>query len=322
MSDPLIGRNRELKWIPVEMIIKNDLNPRDQAAFSPDELEGLRYSVRAHGILDPVIVTPYDDLYKIIEGERRHTCAKLEGFKEIPCYVVPNMSDHDEVVTMFQLHMQRRGWEFAEQLSAIKRLMDENGDMSHEQLAAELGMNVRTLKDRLDLLEMPPDVVRSIAKGELDPYVALRAGQAAKTLDRHRPELIERLGGVPAVQEKLVQKGKHQGKGKTREFEQIRAEARDTEVTPDPVLEAYIENKDLSLLDARRKAATLEERRAVEELSKRVMGMEKELKQFRIDLASAPNLRELRRALGSLAETALDLEFRVSNAMREAGEAA
>jgi ParB family chromosome partitioning protein len=319
MSSPTIGRERELKWLPIEKIIKNELNPREESAFKAEELESLRYSIRNHGILDPVMVTPYDELYKIIEGERRFASAKLEGMKEIPAYIVPRMSSHEEVVVMFNIHTQRRGWQLVEQLGAIRRLMEENGDLSHEELAKELGISVRTFQDRLELLNMGPAVHRSIARGEIEPYVALRAGQAAKTLTRHRPEMAKRLGGPAAVQQKLVQKGKHRGKGMTRELEQIRVEARDTEVTPDPVLEAYINDRDLSLHEARRRAVSLAERRAVEDLAKRVAGLERELRHFRVDLASTPNLRELRRALGRLAETATDLELQVSNAMREAG---
>jgi AraC-like DNA-binding protein len=242
--------------------------------------------------------------------------------KEIPAFIVPRMSGRDEVVAMFNLHMQRRGWEFAEQLLAIRRLVEENGHLSHEELAKALGMSVRTLKDRLEVLDMEPHIIQSIARGEVDPYVALRAGQTAKMLARHRPEMTERLGGRSAVQDKFIKKSKKYGKGKTREFEQIKAEARDTEVTPDAVLEAYIEKEDLTLVEARRQAATLQERRAVEELAKRVSGLEKELRHFRIDLDAAPNLLDLRRALASLAETATDLELRVSNAMRDAGVAA
>ena len=115
-----------------------------------------------------------------------------------------------------------------------------------------------------------------------------------------------------------MDKGKEHGKGKTREFEQLKAEARDTEVTPDSVLETYIRDKNVSLPEARRKTATLEERRVVEELSKRVVGLERELRRFRVDLAAAPNLPELRRALAKLAETAADLELQLSDGDGEA----
>jgi hypothetical protein len=105
----------------------------------------------------------------------------------------------------------------------------------------------------------------------------------------------------------------------TREFEEIRKEAGDTETTPDPVLEAYVETPDMGLAEARRQTATLAERRAVESLAKRVMALEGDLRRFRVDLRAAPNLPELRKALGTLAVTATDLEVRVAEAMRTAG---
>jgi hypothetical protein len=129
--------------------------------------------------------------------------------------------------------------------------------------------------------------------------------------------MTERLGGDKAVRDKLLKKGKSR-KGMTRELEQINAEARDTDVTPDSVLEAYVNETDLTLQDARRQTATLSERRAVEDLAKRVSALERELRAFRIDLDSAPNLRELRRSLSTLAETAAHLEVRVASAMRDA----
>ena len=52
---------------------------------------------------------------------------------------MPRMSGHDEVVAMFNLHMQRRGWRIGEELVAIKQLMNENGHLSHEEMAKELG---------------------------------------------------------------------------------------------------------------------------------------------------------------------------------------
>ena len=71
MNAPTIGRNRELTWLPVDKIIKNVNNPREEVAFSPDELATLRRSMHVHGTLQPVLVTPYDEMYKLLDGERR-----------------------------------------------------------------------------------------------------------------------------------------------------------------------------------------------------------------------------------------------------------
>jgi hypothetical protein len=65
----------------------------------------------------------------LIEGERRWTSAKIE---EIPAVVVGRMNDHDELVVMFQVHTQHRGWEVAEQLNAIRH--EGQGAQSADQV--------------------------------------------------------------------------------------------------------------------------------------------------------------------------------------------
>ena len=318
MTAPTIGRNRELKWLPVDAIIKNVNNPREEAAFKPEELASLRRSMQVHGTLSPVIVTPYDEMFKLVDGERRWESAKLEGVKEIPAVIVNRMSDHDELVTMFNVHTQHRPWEVGVQLRAIKQLMTTNGHLPDEELAKELGVTVSTFRDRRDVLEMGEPVVRAIERGEIEYSAARQARGLTKTVTKHRPDLASRLGGESSVQDKLLAKERHK-KGRTREFEEARKDARDVTSVPDTVLEHFIVDKDVTLAQARRKTETLEERRAVEELAKRVTAMEKELSRFRIDLASAPNRREFRLALAGRAETAADLELRVSVAIREAG---
>jgi ParB/RepB/Spo0J family partition protein len=317
MNAPIVSRKRELKWIPVEKVIKNVNNPREESAFKPGELESLRRSMHAHGTLQPILVTPYDEMFKLVDGERRWQSAKLEGLKEIPAIVVNRMSDHDELVTMFNVHTQQRPWEVAVQLRAIKQLMKTNGHLPDEDLAKELGVTLSTFRDRRDVLEMGEHVVISIERGEIEYSAARQARGLTKTVSKHRPDLIQKLGGDAVVQDKLVAKARHK-KGRTREFEEARKDARDLASAPDAVIEHYIEDKDVSLSQARQHSETLKERRAVEDMAKRVAALERDLRTFKIDLDSAPNLGELRRALAHLADTATDLEVRVSDAMRKA----
>jgi ParB/RepB/Spo0J family partition protein len=262
-------------------------------------------------VLEPIIVTPYDDdLYRLIEGERRWRSAKLEGLKEIPAIVVGRMDDDEELVVMFNVHTQRRGWEVAEQLDAIKRMMETNPDKRDEDLAAELGISIGTFRDRRQVLDMGDHVVASIAKGEIEYYAALRADQLSKTLTRNRPELAERFGGEAGVRHKLLAKAKNR-KGITRDLENIRRDAADTTAVPDDVLEAYIDKPQTTLSEARSQAKSLSERRAVEGLVRDVNSLNSRLKVTSVDLAAAPNLTDRRKALGKLIETAQDLESRI-----------
>ncbi len=59
MTSIALTRKRELVWMSPDKIVVNSNNPRSQAAFTPAELVSLRRSIMTHGILEPVIVTPY-----------------------------------------------------------------------------------------------------------------------------------------------------------------------------------------------------------------------------------------------------------------------
>jgi ParB/RepB/Spo0J family partition protein len=316
VSTVTLTRKRELKWLSPDKVIQNNNNPRGAQAFTPDELASLRRSITAHGILEPIIVAPYrGDTYRLIEGERRWQSAKLEGLKEIPAIVVNRMEADEELVVMFNVHTQRRSWETSEQLEAIKRLMEANPEKTDEELAAELGVSIATFRDRRQVLKMGDAVITSIAKGEIEYYAALRADQLSKTLVRNRPELAERLGGEDGVRQRLLTKARHtkarNRKGITRDLENIRRDAADTEAVPDDVLEVYIEKPQATLSEARSQTKSLAERRAVEELVRDINNVNSRLRLFSVDLAAAPNLTDLRKALVKLIDTAQGLEVKI-----------
>src|SRR4051812_47533018 len=101
MTKPTVTRNRELLWIPRDKIIKNERNPRQKASFSVENLAPLQASIEEHGILEPLMTQNYDDdMYLLLEGERRWTVAGNLGIKEVPAIVVNRLDEHDQVVTM------------------------------------------------------------------------------------------------------------------------------------------------------------------------------------------------------------------------------
>ena len=232
------------------------------------------------------------------------------GSQEIPAIVVGRMNDSEELVVMFNVHSQRRGWETAEELRAMDRLVAENPGKSDAELAAELGMNTATFRDRRRVLGMGETVVAAIGRGEIDYYAALRTGEVTRTLAEKRPELTARLGGESEIRNRLLTKAKSR-KGITRELENIRQDARDHEAVPDDVLETYIEQPQATLAEARGRAKSLAERRAVEDLVKQIHHLNSDLRIFDVDLYEAPNLNDLRRALSSLMEAAQGLEGRI-----------
>ncbi len=211
---------------------------------------------------------------------------------------------------MFNVHAQRRGWETAEELEAIKRLINDNPDKADSELASELGMNTGTFRERRQVLAMGDEVVASIGRGEIDYYAVLRTGQVSKTLARQRPELTAKLGGETEVRDHVLAKARTR-KGIVRELENIRQDAKDKAAVPDDVLETYILRKEVTLGEARAQAKSLAERRAVEDVFKQIHHLNSELRAFDVDLYEAPNLSDLRRSLAGLIETAQSLEGRI-----------
>jgi ParB/RepB/Spo0J family partition protein len=309
LRKPPISRNRELKWIAVDKIIPNERNPRQRDHFTPEQLERLRSSIKQFGILEPIIVIPYkDDLYMLIEGERRFRSARAEGTKEVPAVIVNRMDEHDQLVTMFNIHTNRRGWEKAEELISIKELKQRNGHLTDAELARELGMSQQMLRERLTVIEMGDEIISKIAADEIDYTSALRARQVAKSMERKRPQVVEKLGGKDKVERKLISKAKERG-GISQELVEARRELTDPEQLSDAAVVEYIEKPEIGIRDIR--SRSLEEARKIDSLSKELHRLERAVRTFDADLDEAPNLRALRGALSATIEALQELEERV-----------
>ena len=322
---PTTPRNSKLKWIEMDKIVPNEKNPRSKRHFTKEELLSLRQSVETHGVLQPILVQPYrdgprDDRFLLIEGERRFSVARDLGVKEIPAIIGKKMDDHDQLVAMYHVHTQHRGWEMAEQLRTIKELIERNGNKSEEEMADELGMTVATFKNRLKVLNMGDDVVADIATDKVEYSSALRAGEVASSLGKKRPELVAKLGGQDAVQRKLLDKAKSRGKGISQELVEAKKDLADVQQVPDKVVEKYIEQPKVKLRDVRKEQASLAERRKAESLARDLRRTAKDIAAFEVDLDAVPNLRELRAAISSLIDAAQDLESEVVDALLAADE--
>lgn len=309
-----LSRKRDLVWLSPEKIVPNDNNPREQDALTPDELFSLRRSIMSHGVLAPMVVTPYKgDTYKLIEGERRWTSARIEGIKEVPAIVVNRMDDYEEQVVMFNLHNEHRGWKPTEEMNAIERLIETKPDMTDEELAEELSMTLGNFRARRQVLQMGPEVRTAIAKGEMDYYAAVRADQVSKQISKVRPDWAREHGGDTGLRTKIVAKAKQRGPGRgiVRELETIRRDIKDVEQVPDDVLTKWVDEPKTTLAEARLAMRTLSERRAVEDVVKDLQKVSSSLRRFDVDMYEAPNLMDLRRALSTLIDAAQGLEEKI-----------
>lgn len=313
-------RERELRWIDTDKIINNDQNPRAEEEFKPEALEALRHSMKTHGLFQPVIVTEYrKGNFKLIEGERRWTSAKLEDIKQLPAVIVNRMDPKDEVITMFNIHTQFKGWQVAEELRAIQEIRDRNGQLTDEQVAKELGINLATYRDRVRVLQMGAAVVRDIATDKLQFTAALRSDEVAKMLAKKRPKLVDKMGGTKEVKDQLLAKAKARGKrGISQELVQFRHDLGDTERVPDQAVEEYLQAPEVGFRDILYRHKDVEDAHKVDELSTKVSQLAREFRKFSPKDMSVDNLRKLRRGVSDLLEAGQELEAKISDAIGRA----
>lgn len=178
--------------IPQNEILPNPNQPRKR--FDYDELEGLAQSIRANGILQPLLVRSLDDgRYELVAGERRLRAARLVGLTKVPC-IVNEISENDSAVFAILENLQRQDLDFFEEAEALATLVSEY-KMGQEELCKKLGKAQSTLSNKLRLLRLSDEMRYKITRAGLTERHARallsindevqRARALAIIIDRH-----------------------------------------------------------------------------------------------------------------------------------------
>jgi len=167
--------------LPVDRLRPNRLQPR--SAFDEAALEELASSIRAQGVVQPLVVTPsYDGTYTIIAGERRWRAARRAGLAAVPV-VVRQVGDERELLELALVeNLQRSDLNPIEEAEAFRALQDRFG-LSQEEVAARVAKSRPAVANALRLLKLPEEVQQMLRDGRLT------AGQARPLLalaDRDR----------------------------------------------------------------------------------------------------------------------------------------
>jgi ParB family chromosome partitioning protein len=146
-------------------ITSNPRQPRSQ--IDQEELEELAGSIRKNGILQPLIVAPTDEpgKYMLIAGERRLLAASMAGLDSVPA-VIREASEQERLELALIENVQRADLTPLEAAEAYRQLADDF-NLSHEQIAQQLGKSRVAITNTLRLLKLPEDVRYSLAKGEI-----------------------------------------------------------------------------------------------------------------------------------------------------------
>lgn len=149
--------------LPIDAIDPNPVQPR--SGYAAEKLHELAASVRAHGIIQPLLVRPHAGRYQLVAGERRWRAARLAALTEVPV-VIQEVPDERLLEITLVENIQREDLNPLEIARAFERLSRELG-LSQEEIAQRTGKDRSTISNMLRLLRLPQDVQQLVAEHRL-----------------------------------------------------------------------------------------------------------------------------------------------------------
>ncbi len=191
------------RLLPVDRVDPNPYQPRTRP-LDPSAAREMDASIRAHGVLQPIVVRPAGDRYQIVDGEQRWRAAQRAGLTTVPG-VERHTSDEDMELLALLANTQRNDLAPLDEANAYRRLMTQR-ELSLRAMADLVHKSHEHVAQRLRLLDNP-DITAAVADGWLTPTVALSvdrvkdAGRRAALLDRNRPEGSPTLADARAARQ-------------------------------------------------------------------------------------------------------------------------
>jgi ParB family chromosome partitioning protein len=150
--------------VDIDLLAPNDLQPRVQ--MDDARLQELADSIKANGIIQPILVRRTGASYRIIAGERRWRAAQRAGLHKVPV-VVRDVSDGRELLELALIeNIQRENLNAVDEALAYRRLADEFG-LTQDQIAAAVGKDRSSVANFMRLLKLPDEVRADLAAGAL-----------------------------------------------------------------------------------------------------------------------------------------------------------
>ena len=206
------GKRDELRNLPPDVIRPGRYQPR--SVFDEEKLAELADSIRAQGVVQPIVVRPVGDGdYELIAGERRWRAAQLAGIEAIPA-VVRDVPDEVSVAMALIENIQREDLNPLEEATALRRLIDDF-QMTQQEAADAVGRSRPAVSNLLRLLELMQEVkdlidMRRIEMGHARALLSLDDTlqvQAAREVVRKQLSVRETENLVRRLQQSLKKKG-------------------------------------------------------------------------------------------------------------------
>ena len=158
------GGEGGISHVPIDSIQRNPRQPREK--FDLEELENLAVSIREHGVIQPLVVSPgKNEIYTLIAGERRLQAARKAGLKTVPV-VIRHATDQQLLELALIENVQRADLNAIEEAEAYQHLSKEF-KLSHETIANRVGKSRVAITNTLRLLEASAPVKQALVDGRI-----------------------------------------------------------------------------------------------------------------------------------------------------------
>lgn len=204
----------EVTQLPIDSIAANPLQPR--RIFHTERMEELAQSIRANGIIQPLVVRRHGEQYQLVAGERRWRAAKIAGLARVPAVIQDIPDERLLEITLIE-NIQREDLNPIETALAFDRLTREL-QLNHEEIGRRTGKDRSTIANLIRLLQLPPDIQQLIAERRLSASNArCLLGLPTPELQREVAEKAVAQGWSVRQVERLTQRLTEDRKPKTVE---------------------------------------------------------------------------------------------------------
>ena len=147
-------QKEEVAYVATDLIRNNTQQPRTN--YDNEKLSELKASIKAKGVLQPILVREHGDEYEVVAGERRLRASRELGLEQVPV-IIKDLTDKEALVIALVENIQREELNPIEEAEAYKRLTEDFG-FTQEQVAESVGKNRSTITNALRILTLPEEI--------------------------------------------------------------------------------------------------------------------------------------------------------------------
>lgn len=186
-----MSNRADVKWVPIDMVVPNPLNPRRNDAIKTEEMQEI---LRRRGWEEPITVYKKAKSYVILAGHRRRYAAKEAGMKEIPVYVVDAPENHqEEIERIASLQRGRVDWTPYEWAKFTYERWIAWGKPAFSAFAKVMHMDASRIKEYITVFEYYPriEVEHKLENGSLNITNLAASANFIDKLEMYQPKIIE-----------------------------------------------------------------------------------------------------------------------------------